>query len=160
MKATELHKLAPLGAMVRFSNGKPQPPARHNKKLRAWKSLNDAGRLVKCHSRDASNEYDRDHITIQTENGDVVVVNRIFSADDTELDFTIEAMPTPGTILAHSDYDRDELEIRHVWNDVAAAREWEKRRRYKLNKCGLAYLIVGDDGALNPYTFAEEKETA
>src|SRR5690242_7871774 len=122
MNARELHALAPLGAYVRFSDGTAQPNARFNRKLRKWKSSNNAGHFVKAHIGDPNKEYDRDHFTIQTENGEVVVVNRIFDVDST-LDFEIQAPRLPGMILAYSDYDRDELEIRHVWLNEAEARE-------------------------------------
>jgi hypothetical protein len=38
---------APLGSLVRYSDGTPKPPARFNKMLAAWRNRNGVARLVK-----------------------------------------------------------------------------------------------------------------
>ena len=37
----------PLGALIRYTDGSPKPPARFTKKLAAWERSNGVGRLVK-----------------------------------------------------------------------------------------------------------------
>ena len=46
MNAQELFDSAPLGSLVRFSNGHPRPPERHRRKLRARREENGEGRFV------------------------------------------------------------------------------------------------------------------
>ena len=41
-----VHAVAPLGAVLRYFDGAPQPPARHTRKLRDWQTRNSTGRLV------------------------------------------------------------------------------------------------------------------
>ena len=47
MSAQLIYDLAPLGAIVRFSDGTPRPPDRHRKKLSAWEKTNSGGRLIR-----------------------------------------------------------------------------------------------------------------
>ena len=47
MSAANIIDTAPLGALIRYSDGAPKPPARFTKKLAAWARANGVGRLVK-----------------------------------------------------------------------------------------------------------------
>jgi hypothetical protein len=47
MSATNIIDTAPLGALIRYTDGCPKPPARFTKKLAAWERSNGVGRLVK-----------------------------------------------------------------------------------------------------------------
>ena len=47
MSATTIIDTAPLGALIRYTDGCPKPPARFTKKLAAWERSNGMGRLVK-----------------------------------------------------------------------------------------------------------------
>jgi hypothetical protein len=47
MSATTISDNAPLGALIRYADGRPKPPARFTKKLTAWERSNGMGRLVK-----------------------------------------------------------------------------------------------------------------
>ena len=47
MSATTIIDTAPLGALIRYTDGSPKPPARFTKELAAWKRSNDVDRLVK-----------------------------------------------------------------------------------------------------------------
>ncbi|BCH29837.1 hypothetical protein MesoLjLc_17670 [Mesorhizobium sp. L-8-10] len=42
-----VYDTAPLGALIRYSDGTPRPPARFTKKLAAWERRNGLGRLVR-----------------------------------------------------------------------------------------------------------------
>src|SRR3546814_10946257 len=46
-KRSDLVRAAPLGALLRYADGQPRPPARFNKKLAAWERTNGVGRLIK-----------------------------------------------------------------------------------------------------------------
>ena len=47
MSATNIIETALLGALIRYTDGSPKPPARFTKKLAAWERSNGLGRLVK-----------------------------------------------------------------------------------------------------------------
>src|SRR3989338_301368 len=47
MSAITIIDTAPLGALIRYTDGSPKPPARFTKKLAAWERSNGVGRLVK-----------------------------------------------------------------------------------------------------------------
>jgi hypothetical protein len=47
MSATTIIDIAPLGALIRYTDGSPKPPTRFTKKLAAWERSNGVGRLVK-----------------------------------------------------------------------------------------------------------------
>ena len=47
MSAQLIYDHAPLGAIIRYSDGMPRPPERHRRKLQAWENRNNTGRLVK-----------------------------------------------------------------------------------------------------------------
>lgn len=47
MSAALIFDIAPLGALVAYSDGAPRPPARFTKKLAAWERRNGTGRLVR-----------------------------------------------------------------------------------------------------------------
>ena len=54
MSAKTIIDTAPLGALIRYTDGSPKPPARFTKKLAAWERSNGVGRLVKKELRDAA----------------------------------------------------------------------------------------------------------
>ena len=47
MSATTIIDTAPLGALIRYTDGSPKPSPRFTKKLAAWERSNGVGRLVK-----------------------------------------------------------------------------------------------------------------
>jgi len=153
MNAKELHALAPLGALVKFSDGTSRPPDRFNKKLRAWQHHNGQGYFIKADPGDPTKSYARPYFTLQTENGSVLVVNQVFELDSNK---TFEVTPpTPGTIIAGHTY-RDVFEVRHVWpGGLREAQDWARAERYVLGKCGQEYLVVHSDGSLAKWTAPE-----
>src|SRR3546814_14375148 len=46
MLAQYIYATAPLGSLIRYSNGEPRPPERFRRKLAAWNNDNVTGRLV------------------------------------------------------------------------------------------------------------------
>jgi hypothetical protein len=52
LSAREIYDIAPLGSLIRFSDGAPEPPARHRRKRTAWLSNNGAARLVRKNPAD------------------------------------------------------------------------------------------------------------
>lgn len=51
MSAQTIFDTAPLGSVIRYSDGQPKPPESHRKKLAAWTDRNGVGRLVKKEPR-------------------------------------------------------------------------------------------------------------
>src|SRR5688572_639070 len=47
LSAQQLYDASPLGALIRFSDGAVEPPARHRRKHASWRSSNGTGRLVR-----------------------------------------------------------------------------------------------------------------
>ncbi len=47
MSATTIIDTAPLGVLIRYTDGSPKPPTRFTKKFAAWERSNGVGRLVK-----------------------------------------------------------------------------------------------------------------
>ena len=45
MSASTIIDTAPLGALIRYTDGSPKPPARFTKKLAAWERSNGVGLL-------------------------------------------------------------------------------------------------------------------
>ena len=148
MKATELHHLSPLGALVSYNDGTPMPPARHKKKLRAWKNRNGSALFVKAQPGDPTKSWGTATFTLQESDGPVLVVNRIYDINS-DLNFEVTP-PAPGTILAYSEFERV-VDVRHVFKNECAAKDWALSRRYDLKKCGLNYFMVRDDGRLDPF---------
>ena len=53
MSAQHIYVSAPLGSIIRYSDGAPKPPVRFKRKLAVWENNNSGGRLVrKTPSRD------------------------------------------------------------------------------------------------------------
>ena len=47
MSAHTIFDNAPIGSIIAWSDGTPQPPAGFRKKLAAWQSCNSSGRLIR-----------------------------------------------------------------------------------------------------------------
>ena len=47
MSAQSIYDQAPIGALIRYSDGTPRPPQRFKHKLASWDNNNNIGRLVR-----------------------------------------------------------------------------------------------------------------
>lgn len=148
MKARELMALAPLGAKVAYSDGTPEPPARHKKKLQAWKGSNGSGYFTKLNPG-SERAYDRPHFTLM-QPGRVLTVMRIFG-EDSASEFEVTP-PAPGTILAYSEFE-GKTEVRHVWPTLTEAQAWAvgygrgpSGKDYEFSKCGYRFWLIGENG--------------
>lgn len=128
MSAQQIHDLAPLGSIIRFSDGTAQPPQRHRKKLAAWENRNGAGRLIRKEQRRQSGNVTIPaaftlHIGDYGATGTVVLrVHRTFSVDS-GLSFAVVEHPPAGAIRILS-RPGDHGELVHVAPDRAAAAAW------------------------------------
>jgi hypothetical protein len=103
MSAQHIYMSAPLGSIIRYSDGTPKPPARFKRKLAAWENNNSGGRLVrKTPSRDMPSCFLPASITLhQGDFGSAgVVVLRAYKtfSVDCALTFTVSEPPKAGSV--------------------------------------------------------------
>lgn len=134
MSAQSIYDTAPLGALIRFSNGQPQPPTRFRRKLKAWENLNAVGRLIaKQPGRDRPDNAWPASFTLHL--GDygsgaaiVLVVNKSFLVTSS-LDFAVVDLPRAGMARVVTSWDGSD-ELRHLAADHQAAEHWLAAHRW------------------------------
>ena len=148
MSAKALYDTAPLGALVRYSNGQPQLPARFTRKLRAWQGENGVGRLIgKTPSARYGDYVSPASFTLHI--GDygfqavvVIVLHRTYGVDS-PLAFEVIESPPAGAVLCLTPFG-DGHELKFLASDRAAARAWHASQgRYS----DPSYREVQPDGA-------------
>ncbi len=123
---------APLGAIIRWSDGSPRPPERHVRKVRDWERSNGEGRLVERHV--GSRPGMLDSLTVHEgdfgEGGVIVLsVRRVFGANSL-LGFDVVSVPQPGDALViTTSFGRDGLQ--HVASSREAAERWQAHHGYR-----------------------------
>ncbi|MCC4232608.1 hypothetical protein LL253_07880 [Sphingobium soli] len=134
MSAQLIYDTAPLGSLIRYSNGEPRPPQRFTRKLKAWNHDNGIGRLVERTAQEVRSTRQSPagfclHLGNYGSQGIIaVVVRRHYSVEST-LHFEIVEMPKPGMVrVLTSSVARDEL--RFLAPDIASAQDWLARNRY------------------------------
>ena len=133
MSAQAIMDHAPLGAIIRFSDGTPRPPDRFRRKLADWENRNDKGRLIRKERArvGASLNYPGGfslHLGDYGSNGVVVIkFTRSFQVT-TPLDFEIEGLPPPGSIRILRQVGEVE-ELEYLAPDASAADEWLARNQ-------------------------------
>jgi hypothetical protein len=154
MDFAELFATVPLGAIVAFSDGTPQPPKHHKKKLSAWENKNAKGRLIGKRASKGLNAYDRDTVTLETGvygSGETIVlrVRRTFQAvENTALTLsTFEVLETlaPGSFAIVSDSVHTGREL-HAVRSTRAAIEAEKVRGFNVDSYWIAE--IGANGVI------------
>ncbi|CAH1695998.1 conserved hypothetical protein [Hyphomicrobiales bacterium] len=134
MSAQLIYDLAPLGSIIRFSDGAPRPPERHRRKFSAWENNNSAGRLIRKQAeRRAGNTVIGASITLHA--GDygsagvvVLRVHRTFSVDSS-LKFVVTERPKVGSVQV-LDRPGDDGELVYLASHRADAQEWLTRHGY------------------------------
>lgn len=134
MSAQHIYDTAPLGSLIRYSNGEPRPPDRFSRKLKAWNNDNGMGRLVERMPEDIRPTYRSPasfclHLGNYGSQGIIaIVVRRHYSVEST-LHFEIAETPRPGMARVLTSLGgRDEL--RFLAPDVHTAEAWLERNRY------------------------------
>jgi hypothetical protein len=146
LSAQQLYDAGRLGALIRFSDGTMEPPARHRRKHAAWRSANGAGRLVrKAPQKGASAASFTLHVG-DFGSADVTVVKayRVFAVTS-PLSFTILDRPRPGQIALLQD-ENDIPTLIHLADTEAAASAWLSAHPHDNVRFAPA-------GALEPRTF-------
>ncbi|UPK31480.1 hypothetical protein [Bradyrhizobium sp. 195] len=125
---------APIGSIVDWSDGTPQPPARFRKKLAAWQSSNSRSRLIrKQGGRGVGNVSLSACFTLHEVDygaGGVIAVrvHRTFSLES-KLHFTVVERPAIGSVRV---FDRagDGGELVYLATNEADAKGWLTRHGY------------------------------
>ncbi len=128
MSAHLIFDAAPLGALVRYFDGTPRPPARFTKKLAAWRQRNGVGRLTrKQPARERPTYVLPPCFTLHE--GDfgnagviIVTIARTFPLDS-DLSFEIVEHPPIGAVRVLQDIG-DDAELLHLATSREAAELW------------------------------------
>lgn len=151
MSAQHIYDHAPLGALIRFSDGTPRPPERHKRKLDACQDRNAVGHLVeKFAARDESAYPSPANFTLHMADyggqGAVVLsVHRTFSADS-RLTFQIVEQPAPGMVRVVNRRPGSE-EMLHIARNEASARVWLSHNSYP---DAVLDVVAENDGTSDP----------
>lgn len=131
MTAYRIIDEAPLGAVIRFSDGTPRPPERFKRKLADWETRNDQGRLTRKELPSDGPSGPRPggfllHIGDLGSEGIILVKFHRFFQATSVLDFEITELPVPGSIRILRPYG-DSEELEYLAPDAAAADVWLAR---------------------------------
>jgi hypothetical protein len=126
LSAQQLYDTGPLGALIRFSDGAVEPPARHRRQHAAWRCANGTGRLVcktpKTRTSAASFTL---HIGDFARADVAVVKTHCVFAVISPLSFTILDKPRPDQIAVLQDENEIPTLI-HLADTEADAATWLK----------------------------------
>lgn len=134
MSAKAIYDTAPLGAIIRFSDGRPRPPARFARKLAAWERSNGVGRLTRKSPPFGAGRF-AGPATITLHEGDIssasvvlVIVHRTHGVDSA-LQFEVIDVPKPDSWCIVRPYG-EAVELLHLADDRAAADAWLRQNRH------------------------------
>ena len=148
MSANTIIDTAPLGALIRYTDGSPKPPARFTKKLATWERSNGVGRLVKKEpprpypTWTAPASFTLHEGNFSSDGVILVTIMRSHSADST-LAFEVVEVPQPGQVKILLDFGGTS-ELLHLAANRAAAELWIAREGYR--NARLEVVGDSDDG--------------
>jgi hypothetical protein len=146
MSATKIIDTAPLGALIRYTDGSPKPPARFTKKLAAWERSNGVGRLVKKEpprpfpTWKAPASFTLHEGNFSSEGVILVTIMRSHSADS-PLIFEVTEEPKVGPVRVLLDFGGN-TELLHMASSVTSAELWIAKEGYR----NARLQVVGDQG--------------
>ena len=135
MSATTIIDTAPLGALIRYTDGSPKPPARFTKKLAAWERSNGVGRLVKKEppgvypTWTAPASFTLHEGNFASYGVILVTIMRSHSAES-QLMFEVAEEPQPGQVRVLLDFGGN-TELLHLAESVTAAELWVAKEGYR-----------------------------
>ena len=150
MSATKIIDTAPLGALIRYTDGSPKPPARFTKKLAAWERSNGVGRLVKKEpprpypTWTAPDSFTLHEGNFSSEGVILVTIMRSHSVDS-QLNFEVVEEPKAGQVRVLLDFGGS-TELLHLASSVAAAELWIAKEGYRNARFEIV-RAEDDDGA-------------
>jgi hypothetical protein len=135
MSATNIIDTAPLGALIRYTDGSPKPPARFTKKLAVWERSNGVGRLVKKEpprvypTWTAPASFTLHEGNFSSDGVILVTIMRSHSADS-RLVFEVAEAPKAGQVRVLLDFGGN-TELLHLAESITAAELWIAREGYR-----------------------------
>lgn len=144
MFAQHIYDTAPLGSLIRYSNGEPRPPQRFTRKLKAWNNDNGIGRLTERCAEEVRSSYRSPasfclHLGNYGSQGIIAIVVRRHYSVESDLHFEIVETPKPGMVRVLTSFaGRDEL--RFLAPDMVSAEAWLEQNRYS----NARFEVVGD----------------
>ena len=151
MSATTIIDTAPLGALIRYTDGSPKPPARFAKKLAAWERSNGVGRLVKKEpprtypTWTAPASFTLHEGNFSSDGVILVTIMRSHSADSL-LRFEVVEEPKVGQVRVLLDFGGT-MELAHLAESFGAAELWIAREGYRNARLEIVGEEVGESGA-------------
>ena len=148
MSAHIVHDTAPLGALIRYTDHAPRPPARFTKKLAAWERRNGLGRLVKKEpARERPTYSSPASITLHEGNfasaGVILVTVMRTHSVDSDLGFEVVERPKIGMVRVLHPIGDDE-ELLHLAENREAAELWLAKAGY--SRCRLEEITADEVG--------------
>ena len=156
MSANTIIDTAPLGALIRYADGSPKPPARFTKKLAASERPNGVGRLVKKEpprpfpTWTAPASFTLHEGNFSSDGVILVTVIRSHSADS-RLSFDVIEEPKLGQVRVLLDFGGS-TELLHLASSVTAAKLWIAKEGYR--NARLQIVCDKGDGAGEVVIFA------
>ena len=145
MSATMIIDSAPLGSLIRYTDGNPKPPPRFTKKLAAWERSNGLGRLVKKQpprpyaTWTAPASFTLHEGNFSSDGVILVTILRSHSADSA-LVFEVAEEPKRGQVRVLLEFGGN-AELLHLAESVSAAELWITKEGYR----NARLEIVGED---------------
>ena len=145
MSAKTIIDTAPLGALIRYIDGCPKPPARFTKKLAAWERSNGVGRLLKKEpprpypTWTAPASFTLHEGNFSSDGVILVTIMRSHSADSV-LIFEVTEEPKAGQVRVLLDFGGN-TELLHLAESIIAAELWIAREGYR----NARLEIIGSD---------------
>ena len=151
MSASTIIDTAHLGALIRYTDGSPKPPARSTKKLAAWERSNGVGRLVK---KEPPRSYPTwtapASFTLHEGNfaSDWVILLTIMRSHsaDSRLNFEVVERPKSGQVRVLLDFVGN-MEQLHLAESVGAAELWIAKEGYRNARLEIVGSVVSESGA-------------
>ena len=148
MSATNIIDAAPLGALIRYTDGSPKPPTRFTKKLATWERSNGVGRLVKKEPpRPYSTWMAPASFTLHEGNfasdGVILVTIMRSHSGDSRLIFEVAGRPKPGQVRVLLDFGGN-AELLHLAESETAAELWIAKEGYRNARLEMVGADVGE----------------
>lgn len=134
MSAHIVYDAAPLGSVIRYSDGTAKPPSRFTKKLAAWESRNGVGRLIKKEPPKERAAYTSPaYFTLHEgdfgQGGIIVISVRRTWSVESDLRFEIVEPPAIGMVRVLQDLG-DSPELLHLTANREVAEHWLASNRH------------------------------
>lgn len=138
MSAQSIYDSAPLGSLIRYSDGTKEPPARHTRKLADWKRRNGVARLV-CKTAPKEGAFSLPgSITLHegdfSSNGVTCMTFLRTHGLNSALRFDVIQKPAAGSVRVLNK-SGGQTELLHLAEDQKAAERWLEQHRYSQAWC-------------------------